>query len=69
MKDNIIKFPSRAEKSRQEQQEALRNDLEIIEGELKIALEELDILNEDIIVLTDAYEKVLTELKALLLKE
>ena len=47
----------------------LAEELAVLEEELRIALEELDALNEDIIILTNAYEEILTKLKALLLKD
>lgn len=65
----IIKFPTKEQKTRQEQQSLLVEDLTILEEQLKIALEELDALNEDIIVLTNAYNEILIKLKALLLEE
>ena len=65
----VIKFPTKKEKSLQEQQMVLAEELAILEEELRVALEELDALNEDIIILTNAYEEILTKLKALLLKD
>ena len=65
----IIKFPTKKEKSLQEQQNLLVEELVVLEEQMKIALEELDALNEDIIILTNAYEEILTKLKALLLKD
>ena len=65
----IIKFPTKEQKTHQEQQKLLAEDLAMLEEQLKIALEELDALNEDIIVLTNAYNEVLTKLKALILEE
>ena len=65
----VIKFPTKKEKSLQEQQMVLAEELAVLEEELRIALEELDALNEDIIVLTNAYNEVLTKLKALILEE
>ena len=65
----VIKFPTKKEKSLQEQQMVLAEELAVLEEELRIALEELDALNEDIIILTNAYEEILTKLTALLLKD
>ena len=65
----VIKFPTKKEKSLQEQQMVLAEELAVLEEELRIALVELDALNEDIIILTNAYEEILTKLKALLLKD
>ena len=65
----IIKFPTKKEKSLQEQQNLLVEELVVLEEQMKIALEELDALNEDIIILTNAYEEILVKLKALLLKD
>ena len=65
----VIKFPTKKEKSQQEQQMVLAEELAFLEEELRVALEELDALNEDIIILTNAYEEILTKLKALLLKD
>ena len=65
----VIKFPTKKEKSLQEQQMVLAEELAVLEEELRIALEELDALNEDIIILTNPYEEILIKLKALLLKD
>ncbi len=56
MKDNVIPFPTIREGQK------LREEMGVLEGNIKERLDELQLINEDIISLTVAYEEMLYRL-------
>jgi|TARA_B110000902_G_C14184387_1_gene541756 hypothetical protein len=65
----LIQFPSKVELDKGSRMITLNETLDEVEVQLGMAMQELDMLNEDITLLTNDYNRILKELKELVLKE
>lgn len=65
----ILQFPSRIELDKGSRMIALNETLDEVELQLSMAMQELETLNEEIVILTSDYNRILNELKDLVLQE
>ena len=65
----LIQFPSKVELDKGSRMITLNETLDEVEVQLGMAMQELDMLNEDITLLTNDYNRILKELKDLVMKE
>ena len=65
----LIQFPSKVELDKGSRMTTLNETLDEVEVQLGMAMQELDMLNEDITLLTNDYNRILKELKDLVMKE
>lgn len=65
----LIQFPSKVELDRGSRMITLNETLDEVELQLGMAMQELDMLNEEITSLTNDYNRILKELKDLVLQE
>ena len=65
----ILQFPSRIELDKGSRMITLNETLDEVELQLSMAMQELDSLNEEIVILTNDYNRILNELKDLVLQE
>ena len=65
----LIQFPSKVELDKGSRMITLNETLDEVEVQLGMAMQELDMLNEDITLLTNDYNRILKELKDLVLQE
>ena len=65
----ILQFPSRIELDKGSRMITLNETLDEVELQLSMAMQELDALNEEIVILTSDYNRILNELKDLVLQE
>ncbi|MDB4339236.1 hypothetical protein N9992_00245 [bacterium] len=65
----ILQFPSKVELDKGSRMITLNETLDEVEVQLGMAMQELDILNEEIVTLTENYNRILKELKDLVLQE
>jgi len=61
----LIKFPSRKEVTKREEIEGLRLELKYCEENLKDYMEQLDFINEQILLLSKEYDKLVNKLSDL----
>ena len=61
----LIKFPSRKEVTKREEIEGLRLELKYCEENLKDYMEQLDFINEQILLLSKEYDKLVNRLSDL----
>jgi len=66
---DLVKFPSRVVLDRGNRMITLNETLDEVEVQLGMAMQELDMLNEEITTLTENYNRILKELKDLVLTE
>lgn len=66
---DLVKFPSRVDLDRGGRMITLNETLDEVEVQLGMAMQELDMLNEEITTLTENYNRILKELKDLVLTE
>jgi len=66
---DLVKFPSRVDLDRGSRMITLNETLDEVEVQLGMAMQELDMLNEEITTLTENYNRILKELKDLVLTE
>ena len=66
---DLVKFPSRVDLDRGSRMITLNETLDEVEVQLGMAMQELDMLNEEITTLTENYNRILKELKDLVLQE
>ena len=66
---DLVKFPSRVDLDRGSRMITLNETLDEVEVQLGMAIQELDMLNEEITTLTENYNRILKELKDLVLTE
>lgn len=66
---DLLKFPSRVELDKGSRMITLNETLDEVELQLGMAMQELDMLNEEITTLTENYNRILKELKDLVLQE
>tara|TARA_Y100000033_G_scaffold49381_1_gene57662 strand:- start:2279 stop:2494 length:216 start_codon:yes stop_codon:yes gene_type:complete len=59
----IIQFPSKEELNNREEVALLKRHLDLVEDDLKTAMEQLDEMNEEIVNLTLEYSSILSKLK------
>jgi len=59
----IIQFPSKEELNNREEVALLKRHLDLVEDDLKTAMEQLDAMNEEIVNLTLEYSSILSKLK------
>ena len=59
----IIQFPSKEQLNNREEVELLKRHLDLVEDDLKTAMEQLDEMNEEIVNLTLEYSSILSKLK------
>jgi hypothetical protein len=65
----LIQFPSKVELDKGSRMITLNETLDEVELQLSMAMQELDMLNEEITSLTNDYNRILKELKDLVLQE
>ena len=65
----ILQFPSRIELDKGSRMITLNETLDEVELQLSMAMQELDSLNEEIVILTNDYNRILNELKDLVMQE
>ena len=65
----ILQFPSRVELDKGSRMITLNETLDEVELQLSMAMQELETLNEEIVILTSDYNRILNELKDLVLQE
>ena len=65
----LIQFPSKVELDKGSRMITLNETLDEVELQLGMAMQELDMLNEEITSLTNDYNRILKELKDLVMKE
>ena len=65
----ILQFPSRVELDKGSRMITLNETLDEVELQLSMAMQELDSLNEEIVILTNDYNRILNELKDLVMQE
>ena len=65
----LIQFPRKVELDKGSRMITLNETLDEVEVQLGMAMQELDMLNEDITLLTNDYNRILKELKDLVLQE
>ena len=65
----LIQFPSKVELDKGSRMITLNETLDEVEVQLGMAMQELDMLNEDITLLTNDYNRILNELKDLVMQE
>jgi len=65
----ILQFPSRIELDKGSRMITLNETLDEVELQLSMAMQELDMLNEEIVILTNDYNRILNELKDLVMQE
>ena len=65
----LIQFPSKVELDKGSRMITLNETLDEVEVQLGMAMQELDMLNEEITSLTNDYNRILKELKDLVMKE
>jgi len=65
----LIQFPSKMELDKGSRMITLNETLDEVEVQLGMAMQELDMLNEEIVMLTEDYNRILKELKDLVLQE
>ena len=65
----LIQFPSKVELDKGSRMITLNETLDEVELQLGMAMQELDMLNEEITSLTNDYNRILKELKDLVLQE
>jgi hypothetical protein len=65
----ILQFPSKVELDKGSRMITLNETLDEVEVQLGMAMQELDMLNEEITSLTNDYNRILKELKDLVLQE
>ena len=61
----VIQFPSRKEITKREEIEGLRLELKYCEENLKDYMEQLDFINEQILLLSKEYDKLVNKLSDL----
>mgnify|MGYP001391431635 FL=1 len=59
----IIQFPSKEQLNNREEVALLKRHLDLVEDDLKTAMEQLDAMNEEIVNLTLEYSSILSKLK------
>jgi|TARA_R100001460_G_scaffold3302_1_gene10051 hypothetical protein len=59
----IIQFPSKEQLNNREEVALLKRHLDLVEDDLKTAMEQLDEMNEEIVNLTLEYSSILSKLK------
>ena len=59
----IIQFPSKDQLNNREEVALLKRHLDLVEDDLKTAMEQLDEMNEEIVNLTLEYSSILSKLK------
>ena len=63
MMAKIIQFPSKEQLNNREEVALLKRHLDLVEDDLKTAMEQLDEMNEEIVNLTLEYSSILSKLK------
>ena len=59
----IIQFPSKEQLNNREEVALLKRHLDLVEDDLKTAMEQLEEMNEEIVNLTLEYSSILSKLK------